>query len=91
MVHYFWLAHINQSLLEKMLDCLRATGNSVESLMRVPSGGPSYVVNGSGIVAVVDYDVGNQRALVTIQSKPFLVPASMIEQKVREALKMARG
>jgi hypothetical protein len=91
MPHAFWLAQITQPLLEKMLQQLRDTGNQVEPLMQVPSAGPAYYVSGSGITATVSFDAVNQRALVQIRSKPFLVPVSYIESQVREALRVARG
>lgn len=91
-MHSFWLANVTRPTLDKMLQDLRDNGNSVEPIMIVP--GPAtaaYTVQGSGITAKVLYDTANLRALVTIEEKPFLVPVSYIEQKVRESLRVARG
>jgi hypothetical protein len=90
-LHSFWLPQISAPVFEKVLQQLQQSGNTVTPIMLVPNAGnPAYTVNGSGIVAQVVFDAANQRALVTILSKPFLVPVSYIEGKVREALRAAR-
>lgn len=91
-MHSFWLDRVTQPQLEAMLQHLRATGNQVEPFINPEvTHPPCWIVRGSGIVAEVIYGAQEQGVRVNIHSKPFLVPASMIEQKVREALKMARG
>jgi len=89
-MHSFWLAQVSRPILDRMLQDLRDHGNTVEPMLIVP--GPAvagYSVQGSGITARVVYDPSNQRACVTIEEKPWLVPVSYIEQKVRESLKAA--
>jgi hypothetical protein len=93
-MHSFWLANVSRSVLDKMLQDLRDNGNVVqESRSVLPKAHDPlvYGVTGSGITATVVYDPLNARACVTIESKPFLVPVSYIEQKVRESLRVARG
>ena len=89
-LHSFWLAQITQPLLDKVLAQLRANGSQVEPMIIIPPR-PAWKVNGSGVIASVLYDSVNQRALVQIDSKPFLVPVSYVEQQVREAVRQARG
>lgn len=91
-MHSFWLAQVSQPLLEKMFEQLRAGGSTVESFILDPVGSyPAWKVQGSGIIAQVAYDRINQRALVTILSKPFLAPVSYIESEVRKSLREARN
>jgi len=84
-MHSFWLAQVSQPLLNKMLEQLHAGGSVITREA------DTYTVEGSGITAQINYEPTNQRALVTILSKPFLAPVSYIESEVRKALKEARG
>ncbi len=87
-MHSFTLPGVTTPVLYKMLEELRAGGNTVLAGSS-SSLGFIFFVQGSGIIAQVDYYPGNLLATVTIQDKPFLVPYSLIEQKVREALRVA--
>ena len=88
-MHSFYLENVTTSVLYKMLEELRAGGNTVKA-HPVQGGVQVWSVEGSGILAWVHYyDSTGSRTQVTIQDKPFLVPYSLIEQKVREALRVA--
>ena len=80
----FTLSNVSEPLLQKMFDKLRTGGNTVSTLQQ-----DNYTVIGSGITAQVVYDAAAQQATVTILSKPWIVPASLIEGRVREALAVA--
>lgn len=88
-MHSFWLEGVSTPVLHKMLDELRDSGSSVNSI--IGRAIPAYAVNGSGIVAEVSYDPIHMRALVEIRSEPMLVPFSYIESEVRRHLAVASG
>ena len=90
-MHSFYLENVTTPVLYKMFEELRAGGSSIDAspMNQAPYNPPAFNVCGSGIRALVQYDPGTLRATVTIQDKPFLVPYSLIEQKVREALRVA--
>ena len=89
-MHSFYLENVTTPVLYKMLEELRAGGNTVKAHPVVQGGVQVWSVEGSGILAWVHYyDSTGSRTQVTIQDKPFLVPYSLIEQKVREALRVA--
>jgi len=92
-MHSFWLASVPRTVLDTMLRDLQNSGNTVEPVInpQIPNHLPTWLVKGSGITAEVIYEESSQRALVQIHEKPWLVPVSYIEQKVRESLKVARG
>ena len=75
-----------------MLAGLRQSGNQYRQEVNGVGNPPvdQFIVQGSGIRAVVTHYIDAQSAVVKILDKPFFVPESMIEQKVREALAMAR-
>jgi hypothetical protein len=88
----FTLQNTTQPLIERMLVGLRQQGSYASDAQRIP--GPpetlTYIVKGNGIVARVVVHIEAKATVITVLDKPFLVPESMIEQKVREALAMAR-
>lgn len=86
----FTLNALPQEIFAKVLQQLQQQGIRTEI---VSQAGPQfeYRIQGSGITAKVLYNSNAQLATVDILDKPFIIPTSVIEQKVRDAVAVARG
>lgn len=55
------------------------------------NGTDPWTITGHGIVANATYNAQGRTLTVAIVSKPFIVPASAIDSRVKEALKKAHA
>lgn len=72
---------IKQSQIEAMVTELTIAGSSVQN-----QGSGTYVISGHGIKATACFDLNASTLSVTVNSKPFYVPMSAIENGLDNAL-----
>lgn len=91
----FTLNALPQDTFDKLLLEMRSQGTAVGDPSPAQGNGVQYLIEGptplGNVKAAVLYYAGAQMATVVILNKPMFVPASMIEQKVRDAVAIARG
>ena len=91
----FTLNALTQDTFNKLLSEMRNQGTAIGDPSTAPGNGVQYLMEGptplGNVKAAVLYYPGAQMATVNILNKPMFVPSSAIEQKVRDAVAIARG
>lgn len=91
----FSLNALPQDTFDKLLTEMRSQGTAVGDPSIAPGNGMQYLIEGptplGTVKAAVLYYAGAQMATVVILDKPWLVSNATIEQRVRDAVAVARG
>ena len=84
----FTIQNLTPDIFKRVLDQLRDEGATIRPMG--PEYGEVYTVQGNNITSIVNFDRAASLARVEILDKPFFIPASMIESRVRDAVERAR-
>jgi hypothetical protein len=78
----FTITPITQKQIDDLSSKLSSPGNNVGINKTAPN---DYIITGHGVTAEATYN-GTDTLTVNVKHKPFLIPESMIENGIKEAL-----
>lgn len=87
----FTLNALPSDIFNKLLSELRSQGTVQGPTPTLDANTSQYRLETQGVIADVKYSAGAQIAVITILDKPWYASNGMIEQKVRDAVAIARG